>query len=147
MLVYLAGPIRGLTVKASRDWREWAACELRESGITCLDPLRAKPWLKDDTLILDAYPAQALGSGPAILTRDFFDVRRCDLVLAYLSGAAQVSIGTVMEIASAYTLGKPIVLVLEKGDLHDHAMLIATTPFITDDLDKALALVKGILLP
>lgn len=82
-----------------------------------------------------------------------------DVVLANLAGCERASVGTCMEIGAAYVLQIPIVIVIEdcqgKKDYpdpvrklsnpHDHAMLLATTPYVVHDMESALSIVRGLL--
>ena len=52
-LVYLAGPITGLTFDGCTDWREYAKKSLAEAGIDGLSPMRAKDYLKYACEIFD----------------------------------------------------------------------------------------------
>jgi nucleoside 2-deoxyribosyltransferase len=62
-----------------------------------------------------------------------------------MAGATRVSIGTVMEIAWAHAYGKPVVLVMEEGNVHDHPMIRECSPFIVHTLDEGIELVNAIL--
>ena len=152
--VYLAGPITGLTFEDAADWREYAKQKLatyREGfGILGYSPLRAKDYLLERGILSghpDAYTDQVLSSAKGILTRDHWDVSTCDMVLVNFLGATSVSIGTVMEIAYASAYRKPVVVAMERDNVHVHAMLTESVGWVVDDLDYACDLVKAILLP
>jgi hypothetical protein len=53
-------------------------------------------------------------------------------------GSRRVSIGSVMEIAWADAWRKPIVVVMDKGQLHDHSMIREVAGFVCRDLDEAI---------
>ncbi len=142
-MVYLAGPIAGLTYADATDWRLWFATQV--APIVCLDPMRGKRYLQGDALLEDSYPNHLLASAEAITTRDRFDVARCDMVVANLLGATRVSIGTVMECAWADMLRKPLVLVMERGNAHEHSMLRSVAGWVCPTLDAAATVVKGVL--
>src|SRR5271157_1829498 len=100
-LVYLAGPITGLTYQGCTDWRQKAMDYLAEYGIQGLSPLRAKDYLLNETSIADTYDDTILSSQRGIFARDKFDCERSDVIFVNLLGAQRVSIGTVMEIGWA----------------------------------------------
>lgn len=153
-LVYLAGPITGFTFDEAVDWRQYAIVELAKEGITGLSPMRAKDYLaaitkaKGEVFSLDGdvyADLSPLSSNRGIMTRDHWDATRCDVVLANFLGAKQVSIGTVMECAWAYTHRIPIVSVATDEDIHwQHGMMKEATGFHVTTLEEGLNLVKAI---
>lgn len=148
MLVYLAGPITGLSYEGCIDWRQQAIDHLKHFGIQSLSPLRSKDYLLGETTVADSYDDKVLSSQRGIYARDKFDCFRADAVLVNMLGAKRVSIGTVMEIAWAAGKGTPIVLVMEKeGNIHEHSMLREACPFRVDNLDQALFVVTALLAP
>jgi len=143
--VYLAGPITGCTYNGCIDWRKYATDKLANSDIVGLDPMRGKTFLEKETSVGNNY-AHPLGTPRGIMTRDHWDCTRCDVLLVNLMGATRVSIGTVMEIAWAYQVRIPIVLVIEpEGNPHDHAMIQEAIGFRTSCLDDAINIIKAIL--
>lgn len=123
--VYLAGPINGTTFKESTEWRNEIAKTLSLYNITPLSPMRGKkPYLKDETNIKDTYDEQMFSSKSCVNISDYHDVKSSEALLVNLLDAKKVSIGTVMEIAWAQEMRKPVVLVMEdEGNIHDHGML------------------------
>lgn len=96
LLVYLAGPITGLTWGESTDWREYV-----KNYISTLSPLRGKQRLREiagNIPIMDSYEDHPLTTAKGINTRDYNDVKRADAIFVNFLGAKKVSIGTVMEI-------------------------------------------------
>lgn len=141
--VYAAGPITGLSFTGATDWRNDLQLLLKDK-VKVLSPLRAKDYLKNETVIGDSYEQEkidsplthVLSSSRGITTRDRNDVMNSDIILVNLLGATKVSIGTVMEIAWADMLRKPVVLVMEKtGNVHDHAMIRECIGFRVETLD------------
>ena len=143
-LIYCAGPITGLSYDNTVGWRDYVGSKLPEN-IKAISPMRGKTYLLDKTSIDDCYNDIILSSQKGITTRDRNDVFRCDLLLANLLGTEKVSIGTVMEIAWADSLRKPIVLIMESKNIHDHAMVREVSGFIVKTLDEAIELSKTIL--
>lgn len=152
--VYLAGPITGLTYDEGQDWREYATRQLAEQGIEAYSPLRAKKYLREFGK-LDAggsdgcayLNASTLSNPAGITTRDRFDCTGRDVVLVNLLGAERVSIGTMIELGWADATRTPIVLVIEPGNVHAHAMVEAVAGFTVDTLEEGLKVVEAILLP
>ncbi len=144
--VYLAGPIKGLLYDVATTWREEFKRAL-DPRITALSPMRGKEYLLGTQPIADAYSEHVLSTGKAIVSRDSFDVRRADVLVVNLLGAAQVSIGTMFELAWAHQQHTPIVLVMEPGNVHDHAFVREVATFRMDTLEQARAVAEHILLP
>lgn len=152
--VYLAGPITGLTYDDGADWRESVAADLADVGIEAFSPLRAKNYLREFGELQAGGSAGAnyVGVNPlsepqGITTRDRFDTTGRDVVLANLVGAERVSIGTMIELGWADASRTPIILAMEPGNIHAHAMVEAVAGYIVPTLDEAVAIVKAILLP
>jgi nucleoside 2-deoxyribosyltransferase len=147
--IYLAGAITGESYGDATDWREYVRTRL-SPGIVGLSPLRAKAYLENETTIGDCYDSQngvatPLSTSRGIMTRDFFDCQNCDIVLANLLGTEKVSIGTVMEIAWAHAFNKPLILVLEDNNIHEHAMIREATGFRVKTIDEAILIANAIL--
>lgn len=165
--VYLAGPISGLSYDDSNNWRAEVRDQLLRSGIKCASPLRAKVYIRDAAAVagqrgepftidqastaiddndMDAPAVRAMSNSRGITTRDRFDCLNCDVLFVNLLGTKKVSIGTVMEIAWADALRKPIVLVIEdKDNLHDHAMIRECVGFRVSTIREGIEIVKAIL--
>jgi nucleoside 2-deoxyribosyltransferase len=151
-MVYLAGPITGLTFDTATDWRKQASDELWKSYIKCFSPLRGKEYLAqlEGTISGTGEEYAHLGvlSLPkGVITRDRFDATRCDVLLVNFLGATQVSIGTCFEIAWADAARIPIVCAMEeKGNPHIHMMVLEAIGYKVPTLAEALHIVKAILI-
>ncbi len=150
-LVYLAGAIAGLSGSDATTWRHAACAYLADRNIETLDPMRAKRALAAQERISTDFNDYA-GRGVfftsrGIMTRDFNDVRRCDALLVNLRGLAKPSLGTIMELAWAYALQKPAVVVIEaEGNPHDnHPMIHEAMPFRVTTLEDGIDAVAVIL--
>jgi nucleoside 2-deoxyribosyltransferase len=146
--VYLAGPISGLTLDGCNDWREWMTRALGHE-IIALSPLRnKKARLSHAGAIADHYDDDPLTRLPGIVGRDRFDVMRADMVLVNVLRAERISLGTVMEVAWADLLRKPVVLVMEKqGNVHEHGMFTEVVQYRVETLGEAVRVVRAVLLP
>jgi nucleoside 2-deoxyribosyltransferase len=145
-LVYLAGPISGLSFAGATEWRIEAIRKLAEHGIQGLNPLRFKDYLLHKTRLEDTYAdLNILSSQKGITTRDRWDCQRSDIVLVNLLGAIEKSIGTCLEFGWADSARVPIVTVMEPGNVHDHAMIREVSGFIVPTLAEALDITKAFL--
>lgn len=144
-LVYLAGPISGLTYDDGQNWRDHFIEEL-SPDILCASPLRAKSYLKSEGVLEQSYQ-QPLSSDKGVMTRDHFDCYRSDLILCNFLGASRISIGSVMECAWAHAYRKPLVLMMEKNNVHNHPMIRESAGFIVEDMEEAAEIIRAILQP
>lgn len=152
-LVYLAGAIAGVTYGDATDWRAVARLSLANRNIETLDPMRAKSALgskNEGRISTDFHDYSKFGAfftSQGIMTRDFNDVKRCDVLLVNLLALTKPSLGTIMELAWAYAFQKPAVVAIEaNGNPHDnHPMIAAAMPFRVTTLDEAIDSVATIL--
>jgi len=121
--VYLAGPITGQSYGQAAGWRDEAVKVLAFNDIKGLSPMRGKAYLSDEDKLADSYNDRTMSSVVGINVRDFNDCKTCDALFVNFLGADRVSIGTVMEIAWARAFQKPIVIVIDEGNIHNHGML------------------------
>ena len=161
--VYLAGPITGCTYEGATDWREFVIEDL-EGEFICLSPMRAKEYLTGATDIAKSYDAydeaSAEGEGSShyrlpdvgkilscnkgINRRDSWDCRTADILLVNLHSAPRVSVGTVLEIGMAWSARKPVIAVMEGGNIHEHPMISDMVDFRCPDLDIALEVLRSL---
>lgn len=145
--MYLAGPITGCTYGETTDWRKYLTYHLANE-VDCLSPMRAKDYLDNDAVILKCYDGgnafkNIMSSSRGIMSRDYWDCHRCDLLFVNLEGTKQVSIGTVMEIAWGFERRIPIVALLDKA--HDHAMIREAVTHRCSDLEQAVQVVRALI--
>lgn len=154
--VYLAGPILGCTDPEARDWRQDVDRKLSLSsdrqGIVDPSLIGISP-LRCEKLRSDRYDGGEstgpLWTGKAILTKNVFDVKNCDAVIAYLpipEDGRHQSYGTIMEIAWAFLLDKPTVLVSDDPKIINHPIIAASCAWVLNDLDQAVEVISSILL-
>ena len=144
--VYLAGPISGKSYAECCEWRHHVMGAFPPE-IIGFSPMRAKLFLNETNNIKHSYEHNILASQRGIFTRDMSDCRRCDGMIANFLGATQVSIGTVMEITAFWWQQKPIVVVMEDDNLHQHPMIREACPFVVHTIDEAIYVMTTILLP
>lgn len=148
--VYLAGPITGLSYDEARHgWREEFKL-LLPAHIRCVSPMRAKEFLRNETALIGdskMYPGHLLAMPKGIVTRDRNDIRTCDAVVAFFLGAKNISIGTCIEFGWADAYRKPVVLIMEPGNVHDHAMITEIAGYITPSITEAAHVITHLLTP
>ncbi len=96
---------------------------------------------------MGGYEEYPLASKHGIISRDRYDVMRCDMVLFNFIGTTRVSIGSVMEIGWGDAWRKPMVIAMETGNVHDHAMIREAAGFVVPTLDEAIEIVIAVLTP
>lgn len=145
-LVYLAGPITGLTYGESTTWRNYVR-DAFPDHIHSLSPMRGKvhSQLKGEGPIHQTYEDNPLTSEKGINQRDYNDVKRSDAILANFLGADILSVGTLFEIAWARAFQIPLVLVMGEDNIHNHPFVRYSAGFITSNLDKGIELIETIL--
>lgn len=143
--IYLAGPISGRTFVESERWREEFKLHFRNrTHVHCLSPLRAKLHLADKGVLEQSYD-HPLSSDRGIMTRDHNDCLTSDLIVCNLLGVERVSIGTVMECAWAHAYRKPLVLIIDEGNVHDHPMIREAAGFRVGSVEVAASVAMAIL--
>ncbi len=145
-IVYLCGPMVGLTYDESNAWRMKADNFLGDHWIETLSPLRhLKPEDFDGVFTAEQYQT-VMCSDRSITARDRLDVQRCDLMLANFEGVNRASMGSAIELGWADAYRKPVVGVITLGETpFDHPMIrdIVSWPCVT--LDLALEVVVQVL--
>lgn len=163
--VYLAGPILHCTDAEASDWRRMVCNNLAPSHITGISPLRCEPIIGERYEI--QYSDPKFGTARAIGSKNIFDVRTCDMTLAYLPRyqgtwdtmnpldqsdenvmerlAWHQSYGTIAELAWAHMAGKPTILVSNDPEVYNHPVLSACAGWVLPTLDDAIDVVIGVL--
>jgi len=141
-VMYLAGGITGYTYNEAVDWRNLFASMIPD--VECLSPMRGKAFLESEG-ILGACGQHPLTMERGIFIRDTFDVRRCDLFLANFLNSTVASIGTIFEIALAFELNKPIIIIMEEKNVHHHPFINEACSFEVGTFGEAAEIVKNIL--
>lgn len=144
--IYLAGPISGLTFGEATDWRTDASVEIARAlpHVVALSPLRNKTYFDRQHTMEDSYEQLLFSNQRAITVRDRFDCLRSDAILMNLLGAKKVSIGSMIELGWANEIKKPIVVVMEDDNIHNHAMVREIASWIVPTLDQGLEVIKGL---
>ena len=146
--IYLAGPVGGCNYDECTTWRDvWIdSFNYKYYGAECINPMRGKEYLKDETDIDSVEYDTPLSCPKGVYMRDRWDAMRCDLLVVNLLGARKPSLGSVMEIAWADAVGTPIIVIMEdKGNVHEHILINEACGFRVDTVDKARHLAASIL--
>jgi len=136
-LIYLAGPITGLTWEQATQWRKNMINRFADASICggrnyiCLSPLRGKEYLDKETDIKDEYVQHKMSTQKVITRRDLNDVYRSDLIIVNLLNTSRISIGTILEIGAAAILNTPIILIMEEP---------TSRALLNEDISKRLVL-------
>lgn len=150
-MIYLAGPITGLTHDEARDgWRRDFA-SLMPEHIHCNSPMRGKEMLKGFGILTSGagYPDNAMTTPEGITSRDFNDVKTCDAMIAcFLESGGKLSGGTFMEYGFAHALQKPIIGIGQADDPNlRHLMAQRVLGWRVDGLAEAANIVSLLLTP
>ncbi len=154
--IYLAGPITGKSYEeAAKGWRQQFAKWIDETNfksepqILCYSPMRGKEFLQGEKKLPDqGYENVPMSTARAIIGRDFQDVKNADLIVCNLSECTCVSIGSMMELAWAYALQKPVLLIRDPKNIHTtHAWIKETVTWEVDNLPEAVHIANVFLKP
>jgi nucleoside 2-deoxyribosyltransferase len=137
MRIYLAGPITGKSFdEVMSRYREKTSL-LVDFGYEVLSPMTAKGGLKGENAFVSTGYSGPVANDHSIFGRDRWMVTQADVVLVDLSNAVTVSIGATMELAWASYLNKHTVLVMQHGNVHDHAFVKEAADVRFGDMEEA----------
>lgn len=143
-LLYLGGPIIGGSFGDSNDWRKYVESKM-PPFIKVVSPMRGKENLAKVETILGPDEDFPLTSQKGITTRDRFDVGRSNMLLMNFIGAPRVSIGSVIELGWADAFRKPVLVVMEPDNIHQHLMVKEIAGFVVPELDQGIEIAVSIL--
>jgi nucleoside 2-deoxyribosyltransferase len=124
------------------------AVGLFPSNILAMSPLRFRQFGPIGSIICDSFEDEIMGTQKGIMSRDFFDVARADVVIANFLGAKAPSIGSMFELAWCFQVHKPVVLVMEpSGNVHDHPFVREACDFRVTTIEEAVATAVKIVNP
>ena len=150
-MIYLAGPITGLTAEEARwGWRATFTA-LMPQHIHSNSPMRGKGFLNSLGVLTSGkdYPENALCTPAGIVTRDYNDVKTCDAMVAcFLESNGKMSLGTAAEFGYAHAWQKPIIVVGPTDEINiRHIMLERMAGYRVDTLEEAANIVSLLLTP
>ncbi len=139
--VYCAHPISGLGWDEVVTYYDDIKLTLESMEFDVFHPMTGKSEIRAE--VGEKFHAinfkSVLASNHAIFERDQWMVRNCDILYLDLTGATYASIGCMMELAWASLLGKYTIVVMEKGNVHEHAFTVEAADVIFKDTSTALA--------
>ncbi|MGE0716335.1 MAG: nucleoside 2-deoxyribosyltransferase [Alphaproteobacteria bacterium] len=153
-LIYLAGPMAGISWFQAVDDRLALANVLGRYGLDVLSPVSG---LDVSNIRPAADPAltpplQHFLDPGVYIARDLTMLRRCDAVLADLRRSRPghaLSTGTTFELGFAHALSKPIFLLAPRPwrDEHRHPFVLKTASAAYRDPEDVAAVLAGFLIP
>ncbi len=111
MLVYLAGPVDGAQRQEALDWREGMSQRLNQAGISTFSPAHAF-----SVIYFGGNIPSNKATARAVTGINQYAISQSSVVLAYLP-KDRVTIGTIREIEYAVSIGKPVVVLVERTDV------------------------------
>ena len=135
--IYLAGPISGKSYHEVVSRYAVKIQELRKMGYRTLSPMTAKGYLRNDVKLKAVGYDNPVSTNHAIVNRDKWMVEKSDIVLADLTNAVEVSIGTVMELAWAFHFGKHVIVIMGESNIHQHAFVLEAAHIVFPKLEDA----------
>ena len=151
--IYAAGPLAGQTYSQAQEWRRELAVQTH-MDISVVSPLRG---LEECLGLTDSAVGETIDSiadktrnEPMLMPksytrRDLRDVAICDMMVANLLCAFAVSVGTTLELGYAAALGKPIVLIMEDDNPHNHPMLRELAWYVVPRVEGAARIANAML--
>ena len=149
-VIYLAGPIAGLTEDEATTWRDDVAEQLREASngnIIGISPLRCEPVVPGMTYTPPGAVDKMWRDARAIKAKDWLDTESADLVLAYLPkemNDRRPSIGTIIEIGWTIGLKKPLIVVSDDKQVLDHPLIECNAAWRFETLGDAVEVIIGL---
>ena len=136
--IYMAGHMSMLKLEESIGWRK----EIRNHYVM-------KAW--NDLVFLDPYNGKCLSSisgdgltsdvpSEAIFDRDYNCVKSADLIIANMNtfGSERVPFGTISEVAWAWQMKKPIIMITQEPQYKDHPFGKRQASWIVPDVKTLL---------
>ncbi len=146
MKIYCAAPISGKSGEDVWSYYENITAVLRNMGYEVLSPMTGKEYLRlEKHLKAEGYEGP-VSTAKAIYSRDIWMVEQADIVYMNLKGAERVSIGCMMELERAHSKGKHTVVVMEEGNIHEHAFVHEATDVRFGEVNQALNYLKQLII-
>ena len=121
--IYLARPISGRTPDEVFDYYSYVRKKLGKF-YDILHPMTGKDYLRTELEFKSEGYFQPASTNHAIVERDSWMVSQCDILFLDLTDAEFASIGCTSELAWAWIQNKLNVVVLPKGNVHEHAFIL-----------------------
>ena len=144
--IYVAGPISGMSYDEVQKYFKTTSHKLEQLGYDVLTPMIGKSALRTELKLRTKDYTYPISTNHAIFGRDQWMVRQSDIILCNLENSGErVSIGSMMELAWASMLGKHIIVVLPKNNIHQHAFVLEAADIIYETYDEALEYLENLI--
>jgi nucleoside 2-deoxyribosyltransferase len=142
--IYLAHPITGLSPDEVFAYYD-AITALLGREYEVLHPMLGKGHFRGAAghFMSDGYQ-HPVSSNHAIVERDLWMVTQADVVLVDLTGTKRVSIGCTCELAWAHQLRRHTVVVMEAGNVHEHAFTFECADVLVGSLAAAVKYLREV---
>ncbi len=137
MLVYLAGPIDGVQRQEALDWREDVSQRLNQAGASTFSPAHAF-----SVVYFGGNSPSNKVTARTVTGINRYAINQSSVVLVYLP-KDRITIGTIREIEYAVSIGKPVVVLVERTDV---PFLSLYDTIQVSDWDEAVGAVIEVLL-
>jgi len=145
MRLYLAGSISGKTKEEVEGYFHNYSTLFRKMGYQVFSPMSGRGELRVNSTYEPLGYDNPIATDHAIVTRDRWMVGQGDILFCNLLESKRVSIGSMMELAWARELGKHVVLVMETGNIHEHAFVMECANIRFTFMQPAVAYLKELI--
>jgi len=137
--IYTAGPISGQSYDQVVERYKEQIETLTEMGYRVFCPMTGKVSLRTELEFkAEGYEDHPISNNHAIIERDRWMVKLCDVILCDLSSSGdRVSIGSMMELAWAHDHGIHTITIIPDGNIHEHAFVLEATDIRFRTLNEA----------
>jgi len=147
--VYLGGHIVGLSYDEIMAWQDKIKSRMPHQ-IECVSPMRDKECLKGMVITTEKTSElqdHLFVTYSGIVARDKFDIRNCDAMIANFDlRPLYPSIGTISEVAIAYELKKPVIVIMSDliHNVNNHPFVMEEAAWIVGTPEKAADVVRSL---
>ena len=141
--VYIVGPMQGTTYDDVRRRFEGNSKMLKAMGYQTFVPIAGMATMEG--VILPEGYSDPICNNHAIKTRDRWMVNQSDILFVDLTNTTEVSIGSVSEIAWGEMLGKHIVVIMEKKNVHRHAFILENASIIFETREEGFDYLENLI--
>ena len=139
MNIYLAGPISGLTKEEAFGWRDCLKNKLEYLPNVRVFAPEQVDFLEGHGDGSASYLQEVdRQRGEEAAQKDFNAICCSNIVLFNLLYTRKVSVGTLIEMGWAFTLGKYVLVVLQPGTVYDHSFVHWCANRIVETVDEAI---------
>jgi len=143
--IYVAHPINGLSYNEVVSYYKDIGKKLRQMGYEVYHPMVGKSFLRTEKKFRSDY-SHPIATNHAVKERDKWMVKHVDVLLVDFTNARGVSIGCVSELAWADdTPTIHTVVVLPKGNIHDHAFVKEMADVLFESREEALDYLRKLI--